>query len=373
MYNDPFNRCHIEQPKSWDSMMDAAEADIKYNPRLIFTSKHKDWRDIMKLISPQSVSRLFESLPYEVQNDIYVNDREAFADLSEAAKKRFNEACQNYYPDGGPINPPEDGDNITFENIKRFLVNLLKNPRLALTDAALYEADRLGLPSNAMNFLRDAALGSNYRFYTALTSIFKTVIDGNYANAETFKDNYNKNFDYYKKNPSVLQNFTAINPLINDNGNYSGEELNALSKMIDKNGNITTKSIEALGEGYGRQDGIFNYLTPVRVVSSSIGRATGQNGYITDVFDWNVGDPQGDAVFKAYDKRMKENGLNSDYNTMRYIGQHIGMTSDMPDEYKIHTFIDTKNSYNWYTHTGTIKTQEEYDDFVQHKSNNIKR
>ncbi len=120
MYNDPFNRCQIVQPKTWDSIMDAAEADIKSNPRLIFTPKHKDWRDILKWVSSQGVSRLFESLPYEVQNDIYVNDNEVFAELSEDAKKRFNEARQKYYPDGGQINPPNGETSITARNTKQY-------------------------------------------------------------------------------------------------------------------------------------------------------------------------------------------------------------------------------------------------------------
>ena len=374
MYNDPFKRCIIVPPMIWEDIMDAAGEDIKYNPRLIFTPKHKNWRHITMWASPNVVTKIFESLPYEVQKDIYVKDKESFDDLPDEAKDRFEAICPKYYPDGGPIDPPKEETDVTSENIKRFFINLLKNPRLALTDAVLYEADRLGLPSNAMNFLRDAALGGNYRFYTALTALFNTVMDGNYTSTETFKNNYNNYYDYYKKNPSALQDFTAINPLINSNGNYSEDEINALSKMVDKNGNITTQSIEALGEGYGRQDKISNYFTPVRVVNSSIGRAQGKNGYIADIFDWNVGDPQGNAVFNAYEKRMKDNGPKLDYNTMRYIGQNVGMTSDMPDEYKVHTIIDTKNLYNWYTHTGTIKTPEEYNDFVQHNVlNNIKR
>ena len=120
MYNDPFNHCEIVQPKSWDFIMDAAGEDIKSNPRLIFTQKHKDWRDIMEWLSPNSISRRFESLPYEVQYDIYVNDREAFEDLPDETKERFKAARPQYYPDGGPINPPNGKTSIAERNPKQF-------------------------------------------------------------------------------------------------------------------------------------------------------------------------------------------------------------------------------------------------------------
>ena len=288
----------------------------------------------------------------------------------------------NLYPYGGQTDPPLTDNqqivmadimanpkktNITFENIKRFFINLLKNPTLALTDVALWEADRLGLPSNAMNFIRDAANGGTYRLGAALSSVLKTIVDNKYIDTQSFSYEYDKNLEHYKKEPSFLQELKTINPLINDNNNYSEEEMDALQRMIDSNNNITTESIEALGEGYGRQDKVWNYFTPVRVVGSSIGRANVRNGYVEDIFDYNVGDAYSDAVHKAYEKRMKKNGANCDYNTIRYIGQNIGMTSDIPDKYKIKTSIDVKDAYNWYTHSGTIKTQDELNDFISHQ------
>ena len=90
MYNNPFNRSQIvPPPMSWEDMMNTAAADIKSNPRLIFTPKHKDWRDIMNYFSLKSVDNIFESLPYEIQNDIYTNDKEAFESLSNDIKKQF--------------------------------------------------------------------------------------------------------------------------------------------------------------------------------------------------------------------------------------------------------------------------------------------
>ena len=288
---------------------------------------------------------------------------------SKSNSRKKKERLMTSLWDDGPIDPPQD-ENVTLENVERFLTNLVKNPRLALADGVLYTADRLGLPSNAMNFLRDAALGSNYRFHTAVTSLYQTIVDGKCDDAETFKQCFQCNYDYYTKNPSTYQQFRSIKPLINTNGNYSDDEMAALHRMVDKNGNITTKSIEALGEGYGRQDGLLNYFTPVRVVSSSIGRATGQNGYIHDIFDWNISDPQGKAVHNAYEKRMKENGPSFDYNTMRYIGQNVGMTSDMPDDYKIKTTIKVeKHPYNFFTHSGDITTMDELNDHLNYRSN----
>ena len=221
--------------------------------------------------------------------------------------------------------------------------------------------------TNAMNFIRDAANGGTYRLGAALSSVLKTIVDNKYIDTQSFSYEYDKNLEHYKKEPSFLQELKTINPLINDNNNYSEEEMDALQRMIDSNNNITTESIEALGEGYGRQDKVWNYFTPVRVVGSSIGRANVRNGYVEDIFDYNVGDAYSDAVHKAYEKRMKKNGANCDYNTIRYIGQNIGMTSDIPDKYKIKTSIDVKDAYNWYTHSGTIKTQDELNDFISHQ------
>ncbi|MBR4326857.1 MAG: hypothetical protein IKP73_15165, partial [Bacteroidales bacterium] len=98
----------------WEDIMDAAGEDIKYNPRLIFTPKHKNWRHITMWASPNVVTKIFESLPYEVQKDIYVKDKESFDDLPDEAKERFN---ANYFATGGqtnptpvipPVNPPQN-------------------------------------------------------------------------------------------------------------------------------------------------------------------------------------------------------------------------------------------------------------------------
>ena len=114
MYNNPRNRCEIVQPKSWDFIMDSASEDIRSNPRLIFTPKHKDWRDLMIWLSPKDVSSIFEKLPFEDQKDIFVNDRDAFKELPDETKERFN---ANYFATGGqtnptpvtlPVNPPQN-------------------------------------------------------------------------------------------------------------------------------------------------------------------------------------------------------------------------------------------------------------------------
>ena len=114
MYNNPRNRCEIVQPKSWDFIMESAGEDIRSNPRLIFTPKHKDWRDLMIWLSPKDVSSIFEKLPFEDQKDIFVNDRDAFKELPDETKERFN---ANYFATGGqtnptpvtlPVNPPQN-------------------------------------------------------------------------------------------------------------------------------------------------------------------------------------------------------------------------------------------------------------------------
>ncbi|MBR6179412.1 MAG: hypothetical protein IKQ70_16225 [Bacteroidales bacterium] len=51
---------------------------------------------------------------------------------------------------------------------------------------------------------------------------------------------------------------------------------------------------------------------------------------------------------------MKENGPSFDYNTMRYIGQNVGMTSDMPDDYIIKTTIKVENIHIIFSLTRVI-------------------
>ena len=67
-------------------------ADIQADPRILFTPKYSQWRDYIRRTSPNYLDRLYTSLPYEQQEDIYQNDREAWGALSNEAKGNFGGA-----------------------------------------------------------------------------------------------------------------------------------------------------------------------------------------------------------------------------------------------------------------------------------------
>ena len=67
-------------------------ADIQADPRILFTPKYSQWRDYIRRTSPDYLDRLYASLPYEQQRDIYQNDREAWGALSNEAKGNFGGA-----------------------------------------------------------------------------------------------------------------------------------------------------------------------------------------------------------------------------------------------------------------------------------------
>ena len=62
---------------------------IEDNPRVLFTPEYSKWRAYIRQNCPKTIDRLFESLPYEAQQDIFINDREAFGALSNEAKGRY--------------------------------------------------------------------------------------------------------------------------------------------------------------------------------------------------------------------------------------------------------------------------------------------
>ena len=64
-------------------------ADIQADPRILFTPKYSQWRDYIRRTSPDYLDRLYASLPYKQQKDIYQNDREAWGALSNEAKGNF--------------------------------------------------------------------------------------------------------------------------------------------------------------------------------------------------------------------------------------------------------------------------------------------
>ena len=64
-------------------------ADISANPEILFTPRYSKWRNFFMQRSPKYLDRLYESLPFEKQKDIYENNRDGWGALSNEAKGRY--------------------------------------------------------------------------------------------------------------------------------------------------------------------------------------------------------------------------------------------------------------------------------------------
>jgi hypothetical protein len=63
--------------------------------------------------------------------------------------------------------------------------NLVRNPVRGTIDTSLYLADRLGAPSNAMDYLRDLNVSIPYRMTAGAWGLVKTLYNG-----KDFNTNY---------------------------------------------------------------------------------------------------------------------------------------------------------------------------------------
>lgn len=197
----------------------------------------------------------------------------------------------------------------------------------------LWGLDKLGAPTNATNFIRDVPNATKYKAGAAVSASAKTVWDYVNGNESNFDDNY----EFYTKNPSLLQRYVTIEPLSNNNGNYSEEEMNVIKDMAGTKNSITNADILRVSGRYGGQGSIFSYLTsPDKVVQTSIGQTSGENGRLHDIYDFNVGNRIADRDNKMYLDSAKTNP-GFDYFTLRGIAPSLGSTSDMPDNYKLKT------------------------------------
>ncbi len=75
------------------------------------------------------------------------------------------------------------------------------------------------------------------------------------------------------------------------------------------------------------------------MVQTSIGQSSGKNGMLHDVYDTNISSNTAVSDNKAYLNKAK-NELGFNYFTLRAAMPYIGSTDIMPDEYKIHTYIN---------------------------------
>lgn len=214
----------------------------------------------------------------------------------------------------------------------QFWNNMLRNPGQAVTDGLLYVADKAGLPSNATNLLRSLNTSIPQRASAAVRGGVTTLF-----NDKSFEENYNDALH----NIDPVTDYFTIEPLTNTNSNYSQEELDALNRMVDKRGQITNASIKAGSTNgrYGANSSIKEYLTnPEKVVQSSIGQASGKNGYIYDVFDTNTLSDEAQADNENYWQTMKKDpGLN--YATLRAFLPYVDNVDIMPDKHKVKTTI----------------------------------
>ena len=252
----------------------------------------------------------------------------------------------NLYPYGGQTDPPLtdnqyqyepiEGEPSSFEYLTQLGRNFIKSPLATLYDSALWAADKIGAPSNVTNFLRDVPNAIKYKLNALPPALLKALID--YAKGNGFS--LERSYYHYLKNPSILQKMNTIEPLPNNNNNYSSEEMQVIKDMAGNTSSITNADIKRVSGRYGGQGSIYSYVSqPDKVVQTSIGQSSGSNGVLHDIFDTNVSTSTAANDNKAYiNKARKEFGVN--YYSLRALMPYIGSTDIMPNDYKIHTYID---------------------------------
>ena len=223
------------------------------------------------------------------------------------------------------------------DNSKKFAKNMMKNPSQAIIDGTLYLGDVLGLPTNATNYLRDLNISIPFRKDAALAGLWDTMV-----NDKSFKENYTNRLE----NPSWYTRATTIEPLTNSNINFNDQELAIIRDAAGTDFQINNADVKRVQEDgkYGASGAINSYFSPDRVVATSLGQTSGNKNdkMITDTFDVNVGTEVADRDNQNYLNKAKQNLNNKTYLTyenLRAIMPFLNMTSNMPDENKIHTKI----------------------------------
>lgn len=222
------------------------------------------------------------------------------------------------------------------QQVRQFTKNFLKNPVNGITDLVLSTADKMGAPTNVINYLRDLNVNIPYRISSAIRAGFNTIVKGG---------DFSKNYEAALANPSWYEQTYTINPLPVTNSNFSEDELQVIKDMENGKGYIDVASLKRVSPDnkYGNKGSIQSYFTPVKVVQSAIGQASGdkEQRYITDVFDVNTQSNTAKQDNANYIKLAHENpGLN--YQTIRATMPYLNSIDIMPDEYKIQTKIDLK-------------------------------
>lgn len=226
--------------------------------------------------------------------------------------------------------------SIDLQQAKQFTKNFLKNPVMGVTDLVLSTIDKAGAPTNVINYLRDLNVAIPYRISSAIRAGFNTIVKGG---------DFSKNYEVALANPSWYEQAYTINPLPVTNSNFSEAELQVIKDMENGKGYIDVASLKRVSPDnkYGSTGSIRSYFTPIKVVQSAIGQASGdkEQRYITDLFDVNTQSNTAKQDNANYIKLARENqGLN--YQTIRAIMPYLNSIDIMPDEYKISTKIDLK-------------------------------
>ena len=139
----------------------------------------------------------------------------------------------------------------------------------------------------------------------------------------------------------MITDWLTINPLVNTNANYSKEELDLLKKMRLPNGSITSKSIKKVNGSYGSKGKLSQMFGPNKTVELSVGQASGNNGYTTDVFDFNTQSQEAKRDNAYYLNAFWNNpGLN--YQAIRAIAPFTNSVDIMPNKHKIKTVLDLR-------------------------------
>lgn len=256
------------------------------------------------------------------------------------SKKAWEQAQKDGWvlKDGQLVKSEVETDNNSetkLENVKRYITNHFKNPVQNTIDGLLYTADQLGAPSNVTNYLRDLNVSLPYRGKAAIRAGIKTIM-GN----KSFQENYEEALS----NPGFLTKATTINPLINTSNNFSNDELIALKNMAGDDFNINNSDIARVSGTYGGRGSIMDYVTrPDKVVQTAIGQSSGNadSKTITDIFDVNVSTEEDKKDNDMY-TNLAESTEGFGYEDLRAIMPKFNMTSNMPNQYKIHTKVKFK-------------------------------
>ena len=264
--------------------------------------------------------------------------------MTDAAIQRAKDAGYNVNIDAGTIsNTPVSktstsktnqfiDDGSFSSNLIKFSKNMAANKSQALIDGALYLADRLGVPSNATNYLRDFNVSIPYRIKSGIQGGINTLING-----KSFSENYQNAL----ANPGFLTRLTTINPLTNNEGNFSNDEMNIIREMAGDKSYITNSDIRRVGGRYGAAGSVGEYFSPVKIVQTAIGQTSGRNGTLTDLFDVNTISDEAKHDNQMYLDMASENpGAN--YQTLRATMPYLNMIDIIPNKYKVHSNIKLK-------------------------------